>query len=118
MCRTAVALVALLAAMPAAASDFQRVQDRENFVSLVKDRALTRFGIQLRVSPSGDISGRAFGKNISGGWTWDQGLFCRDLFADGDVLDIKNCQTVQVRGNTLRFTSDRGQGDSADLRLK
>jgi len=118
MRRTALALVATLTALPAAAADFQRVQDRDNFVSLVKDRALTRFGIRLRVSQNGEITGRAFGKDISGDWTWDRGFFCRDLFADGDVLDIENCQTVQVRGNTLRFTSDRGQGDSADLRLR
>ena len=118
MRRTAVALVALLVAMPAAASDFQRVEDRDNFVSLVKDRALTRLGIRLRVSQDGQITGRAFGKDVSGDWTWNQGFFCRDLFLEGSVLDVENCQTVQVRGNTLRFTSDKGAGDSADLRLK
>lgn len=118
MRRIAFALIALFAALPAAASEFERVQDRDNFVSLIKDRSLTRFGISLRVSQNGEITGRAFGKDISGDWSWNQGYFCRDLFADGDVLDIENCQTVKVRGNTLRFTSDRGQGDSADLRLK
>lgn len=118
MCRTIVAFVLALAATPVAASEFQRVQERESFVSLVADRHLTRLGIRLEVSQDGDITGRAFGRKISGGWTWDQGYFCRDLFADGDVLDVKNCQTVEVRGNTLRFTSDKGTGDSANLRLK
>ncbi len=118
MFRFALIFVALLAALPAAASDFERVQDRDNFVTLVKDRALTRFGISLRVSQDGVITGRAFGKDISGDWSWNQGYFCRDLFVEGDVLDAQNCQTVEVRGNTLRFTSDKGQGDSANLRLK
>lgn len=118
MFRTGVALIALGLATPAVASDFQRVAERDSFVSLVKDRDLTRFGIRLKVSQDGDISGRAFGKDISGDWTWDEGFFCRDLFADGDALDVKNCQKVEVSGNTLRFTSDRGTGESANLRLK
>ncbi|MEO1024161.1 MAG: dihydrodipicolinate reductase [Pseudomonadota bacterium] len=122
MFRTVLAAMATLApltiAAPAMASEFERVQERDSFVSLVKGRNLTRLGIRLQVSQDGDIKGRAFGKDISGDWTWDEGYFCRDLFADGDVLDIKNCQTVEVRGNTLRFTSDKGTGDSANLRLK
>ncbi len=118
MLRTSIVFLALVVATPAVASDFERIEDRDNFVSLVKDRSLTRLGIRLRVSQDGQIQGRAFGKEISGGWTWQQGYFCRDLYADGDALDVRNCQTVQVRGNTLRFTSDKGQGDSADLRLK
>jgi len=118
MFRTCVALVTVLTAAPALASDFQRVQERESFVSLIKDRELTRLGIRLTVSQDGDIKGRAFGKDISGGWEWNEGYFCRDLYADGDALDIKNCQTVEVRGDTLRFTSDRGAGDSANLNLR
>ena len=97
---------------------FKRVNDRDNFVSLVKDRNLTRFGIRLNVSDNGKIRGRAFGQNVSGQWNWRSGYFCRDLYVNGDVLDGDNCQTVEVRGNTLRFTSDRGTGDSADLRLR
>lgn len=112
------ALISMLIAGPVAASDFQRIEDRGNFVSLIEDKDLTRFGIRLNVTQDGKISGRAFGKSVSGAWQWNRGYFCRDLFVDGEVLDSENCQTVQVRGNTLRFTSDMGRGDSADLRLK
>lgn len=122
MCRTAFTsvftLVLLAVASPSVASDFQRVQERDSFVTLIKNRNLTRLGIRLRVSQDGAIKGRAFGKDISGDWTWTEGYFCRDLFVEGDVLDEQNCQTVEVRGNTLRFTSDKGTGDSAKLRLK
>ena len=111
-------LMCLGFAAPAVASDFERIQQRDSFVSLVKDRNLTRLGIRLKVSQDGAIKGRAFGKDISGDWTWNEGYFCRDLFVEGDVLDAENCQTVEVRGNTLRFTSDKGAGDSANLRLK
>ena len=110
-------LLSVLAA-PVAASDFQRIADRDNFVELIQNRDLTRFGIRLKVSDTGEITGRAFGRKVSGDWTWKSGYFCRDLFVNGDPLDVENCQTVQVNGDTMRFTSDMGQGDSADLRLK
>lgn len=112
-----VAIVLSLVAGPAMA-EFKRVTDRDNFVTLVKDRNLTRLGIRLNVSDNGKISGRAFGGKVSGDWNWSRGFFCRDLYLNGSVLDGDNCQTVEVRGNTLRFTSDRGTGDSADLRLR
>ena len=110
-------LTALFIAGPALA-DFQRVQQRDTFVSLVENRDLTRFGIRLKVLQDGRISGRAFGQKVSGAWSWSSGFFCRDLYVNGDELDTKNCQKVEVKGDTLRFTSDRGQGDYADLRLR
>lgn len=107
----------LLTASPALA-DFQRITQRDSFLSLIQDRDLTRFGIRLKVTDSGTIQGRAFGRKISGTWDWSGGYFCRDLFVNGDVLDEDNCQTVEVHGDTLRFTSDKGQGDYADLKLR
>lgn len=109
--------IATLAAGPAAA-EFKRVTDRDNFVSLVKDRNLTRLGVRLNVTDSGQIIGRAFGQKVSGAWNWSSGYFCRDLYVNGEILDGDNCQTVEVRGDTVRFTSDKGTGDFADLRLK
>lgn len=110
-------LMACLMAAPAMA-DFQRVDQRDSFVSLVSGRNLTRLGIRLTVSEDGRIKGRAFGQAVSGDWTWTRGYFCRDLYLEGDLLDGDNCQTVEVSGDTLRFTSDRGRGDSANLRLR
>ncbi len=110
-------VIAALIAGPAAA-EFKRVNERDNFISLVENRDLTRLGIRLNVTDNGKISGRAFGQKVSGEWSWSSGFFCRDLYVNGDVLDEANCQTVEVKGNTLRFTSDKGTGDFADLRLK
>ncbi len=110
-------IVAVMMAGPALA-EFKRVTDRDNFVSLVNNRDLTRLGIRLNVSDGGKITGRAFGQKVSGDWSWSSGFFCRDLYINGDVLDENNCQTVEVRGDTLRFTSDKGSGDFADLRLR
>lgn len=112
----AAALTAMLAT-PAAA-EFKRVIDRDTFVALLEDRDLTRFGIRVSVADSGKIIGRAFGQRVSGDWNWASGFFCRDLYLNGEIIDGDNCQTVEVRGNTMRFTSDMGTGDYADLRLR
>ena len=111
------ALATSLLTTPALADGFQRVTDRGDFIELTKNRALTRFGIKVQVTSDGGIIGRAFGGEVSGDWTWNGGYFCRDLYYAGRELDLDNCQTVEVSGNTLRFTSDRGTGDSANLEL-
>jgi hypothetical protein len=114
MVRLSLALL-LLAAAPAAA--FERVASRDAFVALTQGRALTALGIRLNVSPEGGITGRAFGRDVSGSWTWEGGFFCRTLSA-GDRDLPRNCQLVERRGDVLRFTADRGAGDTADLRLR
>jgi hypothetical protein len=99
------------------AEAFQVVQDRERFMSLVNGRQLTRLGISLNVTGAGQIQGRAFGKPVSGQWRWENGFFCRTLF-HGQRDMGPNCQEVRINGNKIRFTSDRGTGQYADLTLR
>jgi hypothetical protein len=114
----AVAAVALPAAtLPAAASDFRVVTDRNEFVQLIEGRELTRFGIRLQVSPQGEIDGSGFGFDVWGAWQWNGQYFCRDLGYGSTNLG-HNCQLVAVRGDTVRFVADQGQGDHADFRLR
>lgn len=100
-------------------SGFKKVEEETEFVSLVGDRSLSirLYGIDLKVSPDGKITGRGAGRPVSGDWDWRSGYFCRDLFWGKRDLG-PNCQLVQVRGSTMRFTSDRGEGRSADFRLR
>lgn len=114
---TAALASAWIASSPASAEDFSVVESREEFISLINGRELTRIGIRLAVTEAGSIQGRAFGTPVSGAWNWDGGYFCRDLFY-GETDLGPNCQQVKVRGNTIRFTSDYGTGDFADLRLR
>lgn len=106
-----------LGAGPGAASEFRVVTDRSEFVQLVDGRELTRFGIRLRVSPEGDINGRGFGHDVWGAWQWEGPFFCRDLGYGRTDLGF-NCQLVAVRGDTVRFVADQGEGDFADFRLR
>jgi hypothetical protein len=110
------ALLATLAS-PAMAEDYARVTDRGVFVNLVGGKSLTSLGVRLSVSPSGSISGRAFGREVTGAWTWSGGYFCRTMQA-GDRVFARNCQLVQRQGNRLRFIADKGTGATADLRIR
>ena len=112
-------IITLITAAPAMA-EFKKISARDTFVSVIKDRSLNiaLFGIKLRVSESGQIAGRAWGRDVSGDWQWsDDGYFCRNLYW-GDEEVGPNCQQVEVKGNLVRFTSDRGTGQYADLRLR
>jgi hypothetical protein len=111
-----IALLTTLAA-PAMAADYARVTDRGAFVALVSGKSLTSLGVTLSVSPSGSISGRAFGSTVTGSWTWTGGYFCRTLKA-GDKVFPRNCQLVQQKPGRVRFTADKGAGDTADLRIR
>ena len=113
----AAALAAFFFAMPVGAEEFQIVSSRDTFVSLIDGRELTRLGIRLEVTSDGQIVGRAFGTPVTGAWDWNGGYFCRDLYYGEEDLG-PNCQQVAVNGETIRFTSDRGTGRFADLRLR
>ena len=113
---TRLLLILTLCAAPAMAAAFERVTDRDAFIDLVKGHDLTRFGIRLTVTVPGGIDGRAFGRRVTGSWQWQDGYFCREM-AYGSTAIPANCQLVQTDGQTVRFTADRGAGDTADLRL-
>ena len=101
----------------AMAEEFSTLTTRDSFVRLVEGRELSRFGIRLTVTPDGQIVGRAFGTRVTGAWNWNEGYFCRDLYFGSEDLGF-NCQVVEVSGETLRFTSDQGAGEFADLTLR
>jgi hypothetical protein len=113
-------LVAICAASGVQADQFAQVQTRADFMNLLDGRELRRVGIRLTVSSNGQISGGAFGGTVTGDWQWAGGYFCRDLYYNEEPLDLNNCQRVDVDndGDVMRFTSDRGTGDSANFRLR
>jgi hypothetical protein len=112
-------LLAFLAG-PAAADGFQRIGEREVFLDAVEGRELhyRLFGIRLQVLPDGRIDGTAMGWDVTGTWEWRDGFFCRELDWSGKLIPM-NCQLVEARaGREVRFTVDRGAGDSASFRLR
>lgn len=112
----AVAAAACLAPLPAIA-ELVRITDRTTFVNTVNGRALTRLGVTLRVAFDGSISGRALGREVTGAWSWEGGMFCRTLDA-GDHQFERNCQVVSTEYGATRFHADQGTGDIADFNIR
>lgn len=100
-----------------ASAEVRRIVERAEFVRLIDNQTLMRLGIKLQVGADGAIRGKAFGKPVTGQWQWQDGFFCRDLFWGERDLG-PNCQAVSLRGDVVRFTSDRGQGQFADLTIR
>ncbi len=120
MFRVITAVMLLSAPVVAEANDFQPVRDKSDFLSLVGDRALQigLYNLSLNILPNGMIEGSALGWDITGNWQWQGGYFCREMDWSGMAIDY-NCQLVEVRGDDrLRFTVDRGAGDSATFGLR
>lgn len=115
--RAACLSVALAVCATGAQADFNKINDQAEFLSHVSGKTLTRPLVELRVTTDGRIEGRGSLWDVTGNWSWQNGYFCRELFWGGDALGY-NCQEVQINGPRVRFTSDRGQGQSAVFRLE
>ena len=114
------AVVLALAGVPACAEPFAPVTDLPTFLALVEGRDLRigLYDLTLELAPDGRITGSALGWNITGNWRWDGGFFCRQMDWSGYAVD-DNCQLVEALGTEkLRFTTDRGAGDSATFKLR
>lgn len=116
--RLVLALIFSLA-VPSMAAAFERVSDRASFMQIVggKELRIRLYGLTMNVLDDGTISGRAVGYDITGSWTWEDGYFCREMDWSGTAIDY-NCQLVEVNGDRIRFTVDRGAGDNAVLRIR
>ena len=119
MQRLILAITLALTAMPAAANNYQPISDQATFLSLVDGKLLRNrlYGVRLNVLNNGQIQGSAIGWDITGTWSWENGYFCREMNWGGDPIPY-NCQLVEWDGSLLRFTVDRGAGDSAAFRLQ
>jgi hypothetical protein len=113
---------ALFLASPVAAeaTDFQQVSDKGDFMSLIQDRELRigLYNLSLSLLPDGRIEGSALGWGITGNWSWKDGYFCRQMDWSGMEIEY-NCQLVEANGaERVRFTVDKGTGDSATFKLR
>lgn len=113
-------LVAVIVTTTAAqAQGFQPITDRDTFLQVMGDRNLSNrlYGVNLKVTPDGAISGTGAGWDVTGTWSWQDGFFCREMEWGGDPIPY-NCQLVETNGRDMRFTTDQGAGDSASFRLR
>jgi hypothetical protein len=116
----AILAISVLAALPARAEGFAPIRDRGEFLSLVEGRELrlNLFRIRIEVRGDGQIVGSALGWDLSGDWDWRDGYFCREMDWSGYEIPL-NCQLVEAKGaEAMRFTVDKGAGDSALFKLR
>jgi hypothetical protein len=97
------------------ASEYQ-ILTRLEFVQSLGNRQLKRFGANLYVFDDGSIKGNVFGKNFDGIWEWKDGYFCRDFM--GEKLLGYDCQKVEKNGDEMRFTAQKGEGQSLQFKLR
>lgn len=101
----------------AASAEFARVNQHSEFMELVGGKDLKRPFVKIQVTPQGEITGKGAAWPVTGNWIWKDGYFCRDLTWGGDPLGY-NCQEVKAKDGWILFTSDQGNGDSAEFRLR
>lgn len=106
-------------AAPALADDYTRIESRDEFVAAVdgRDLRIGLLGITLNVKADGTITGDAMGWPVTGSWEWKDGFFCREMDWSGTPIAF-NCQLVERSGDDMRFTIDKGAGDSARFALR
>ena len=99
-----------------ASADLAMISSQSDFLRLIAGKTLSRPLIKIEVSEDGSISGKGARWAVTGAWMWRDGFFCRSLYWGGSELGY-NCQEVRASEGRVRFTSDRGAGDSADFKL-
>lgn len=113
-------IICLTLTAATSASAFDRIADESAFIRVVGSKTLSNrlYGISLDVLGSGQITGNALGWDVTGTWSWSDGYFCREMSWGGDPIPY-NCQLVELRNESeMRFTSDKGAGDSASFKLR
>lgn len=117
MCRLILFCFLSLTATPLMAMD--RISDRATLMQILNGKTINIgiYALKLNVLPNGTITGKAGGRKVTGSWAWKDGYFCRTMFWGKREIPY-NCQLVEWNGRKMRFTTDRGKGDSADFGVR
>ena len=100
------------------ADSFKRTSKEADFVAQVVGRTLVFVHGTAIVRANGKTDGKLkqTGK-YHGAWVWRGGYYCRNLVISGKETGT-NCQKVEIDGNKLRMTLDKGKGRVTDLVIK
>ena len=116
MHRWVIVLIIMFFSSPVVA-EYMKITEEATFVELTESKQLVASFFRLKILPEGTISGRGAGWEVAGTWSWEGGYFCRDLKWGDDDLEY-DCQEVAVMDNRIRFTAQKGVGDTATFRLR
>ena len=115
----AVLVASLISLVPefATSQTSQWIKEEDEFINLINGKKLKRFLIELSVETDGTITGTGAGTSVTGSWSWQDNYFCRNLSWGNRDLG-SDCQKVELRGQKLLFTSDRGSGSTAGFTIR
>ena len=116
----AFSIIALVTAsgLPALADDFKRVKSAEEFNTLVVGKKVTWDGGTAIIHANGKTDGKLDKQgNYYGNWAFSKGFYCRNLVIKKKETGT-NCQKVEIDGNKMRLTRDKGKGRATIFSLK
>lgn len=100
-------------------SEYERILSKDQYLELVADRVVKMEGSNFSGTnfSDGTMEGASGDNKLSGTWTWEDNHFCRDGIMGGKPLG-RDCQVVEIFGNTLKVTRDEGKGKVVFLQLQ
>mgnify|MGYP000023229086 CR=1 FL=1 len=104
------ALIVAALASPVAA-DFKRIKSEKQMRQLVAGKKVVSGNGYTVVNPDGTLTGKFGGKKFSGTWKWSGKFWCRNGTLGGKEIG-SDCQVWEIDGNKLRYTRNKGKGDS------
>ncbi|PRY22206.1 hypothetical protein CLV78_107130 [Aliiruegeria haliotis] len=89
-----------------------RIKTRNAFVEAIGDKCLKGDGMEFILHSDGRISGMVEGRCLTGKWVWRDTCFCREARLNNDDLST-DCEIIEICGNRMRYTRNRGRGESS-----
>ncbi|MCP4319380.1 MAG: hypothetical protein GY789_26180 [Hyphomicrobiales bacterium] len=90
----------------------KEITTEKQFLEQIAGRNLAETDSWVIISPDGTVSGKGPNNGkIVGKWIWEGRYYCRDIVIDGVPLP-RDCQTVSIKGDTVAFTHNKGDGIS------
>lgn len=95
-----------------------RIETKAQFIKYIVGKKVVGAGGETIFKADGTFSGQRQGRTYTGKWVMEGGYYCRrDLVVDGDSRQDA-CLTVDVSGNQVTFTRDKGHGRELQRTLK
>lgn len=111
-------LAVLVAALATpAAAEFKRIATEKQMRDLVVGKKLATSNGYSVANADGTMTGEFGGKKFSGAWKWSGKFFCRNGVLGGKEIG-SDCQVWEIDGNQLRYTRQKGKGDSVIATIK
>lgn len=113
---TTIILSVGLSVAAGAAGAWERIQTEAQYRERVAGRQITLENGHVTFAADGSAAGAWNGTPMVGSWTWSDGFHCRTLRIGSNDLGT-DCQLIELQGNQLRATAQRGQGRVTTARL-